>query len=226
MTLRLQFEYIKNLINKQLSNTSRLAKLEVEFIISIQSIIYCIAVTNYSYTHLQSLTRLSSFKSVKNTPKQVSRKTWSHHLSPVSMPKNKRVIEDQLSELMKGSNSIKYIRYNQWKNIADRGEPLLSNEKLYSKRIAGISTLVLVKSSKSVKEVRKMIGLMRNKVYKEKNDKKAMTIKIIDTYRISLKSDKTSARDKLVFSADRVVANILNRASNNLDSLKKKKLDN
>ena len=67
---------------------------------------------------------------------------------------------------------------------------------------------------------------MRNKVYKEKNDKKAMTIKIIDTYRISLKSDKTSARDKLVFSADRVVANILNRASNNLDSLKKKKLDN
>ena len=142
------------------------------------------------------------------------------------MPKNKRVIEDQLSELMKGSNSIKYIRYNQWKNIADRGEPLLSNEKLYSKRIAGISTLVLVKSTKSVKEVRKMIGLMRNKVYKEKNDKKAMTIKIIDTYRISLKSDKTSARDKLVFSADRVVANKLNRASNELDSLKKKKLDN
>ena len=110
----------------------------------------------------------------------------------------------------------------------DRGEKLLSNELLYSKKLAGISTRVLINSSSHIKDLRKLTSELRNPLVVEefimnknkilshrKNERKTQN------YRISLKPIVTNARKLSVITEELIVDRILKEATQNLDTLRR-----
>lgn len=230
ITLRIQFERLKEILNQALKarENTRLTSLEAKFLISSTSV-HCLAVTNYSTCSTKPPTRVHSFDitvqpsaPLKNLPqKQISQPKTSQK------PQKKHLINDQLSDLMKNSKSAKYIRYKQWKNILDQGGKLLSNEMLYSKKIAEISTRVLVKSTTSLKTVRKMSYDLRNlliesEFFINRNElAQAKRKSGIETYRISLKPLQVNKSELSVIDEGLAVDKILNQASTNLDSLRR-----
>ena len=124
--LRIHFEYLKNLINRATLalNGTRLSKLEAEFIISDNSSIFFIAIENYGFTKLKILHRIQSTEILstkkltkcKNTYSQITNSSVrlrSQTGLPFVKTIKKRIISDELTELMKNSESIKYIRLNQ-----------------------------------------------------------------------------------------------------------------
>jgi hypothetical protein len=231
INLRIQSEYIKDTINKVFitAKRSRLALLELEFIISNNSVVYCLAITKYAFSELKSLTR---FHSLDNTIvmnlKPDTKKTFQKVL-PLKKTQTKTIIGDKFSDLMKSSGSVKYIRYNQWKSIVDRGEKLLSNEALYSKIIAGISTRVLIKSTNNVKEVRKLAGLVRTSLLNAKfslgsgEDSDKEKDLNVSNYRISFLPPKIDNLNTEPTATNYAVLRIFERASKDLDFLTKRK---
>ena len=56
-------------------------------------------------------------KSIKpKTLTKKNKKISSQVVSPI-ITLYKKFINDDISEIMKGSESVKYMRYNQWKNV-------------------------------------------------------------------------------------------------------------
>lgn len=233
MNLRIQLEHIKEIINKELKAPAhRLSTLCAEFIISQDLTAYWISVKKYSYTMSKPVSRMHSFDTLQSVrPRNAAKKNKkmaSEVVSPISSL-YKNPISDDISEIMKGSESVKYMRYNQWRNRVDRGEKLLSNELLYGKKIAGISTRVLVKSSNSIKDLRRMNSDLRNTIIAEefimnRNTRLAHRIaeRKIENYRITLKPIVTHSRKLSVITEELVVDRIFNQAVRNLEAFKRK----
>lgn len=233
-----QFDFIKSIINKKALSAinSRLCRLEIEFIITSKGKVYCLAITKYQYSEIKFL---SYFQSLNTTPIQKSAAK-----SPILFPltpdplktlekkfktRTPRVLGDKLSNLMQSSESIKYMRYSQWKLAVDSGNKLLSNERLYSKKLAGISTRVLVQSTKNVKEMRKMAGIMRKSLHRRESYIDANEIAklrdnmFIDNYIINLNEGHKS-RKKDQKNIKKTIKLIIDDASNKLDSLKSRSI--
>lgn len=238
MKLRIQFEFIKSLINKKIlfGIHARLSKLEVEFVVTVKGHVYCLAITEYAFSEVKSL---SSFHSLDTTSIQKNATKTSVKL-PASLNISKtidkkpdlkpaRAIGDHLSELMQSSESTKYMRYTQWKRAVESGNRLLSNELLYSKKLAGISTRVLVQSTKNVKEMRRMAGIMRRSLHKResfvdpKEIAKLRENMLIENYIIDL-NDEKRVKEKRQKTLKKTVKFILDDASSRLDSMTNKNL--
>ena len=121
MNLRIQLEHIKEIINKQLKAPAhRLSALSADFIISQDLTAYWISVKKYSYSTSKPVSRVNSFDTMKSIkPKTLTKKNKkisSQVVSPI-ITLYKKFINDDISEIMKGSESVKYMRYNQRKML-------------------------------------------------------------------------------------------------------------
>ncbi|OMJ88250.1 hypothetical protein SteCoe_9833 [Stentor coeruleus] len=231
--LRIQFEFIKSLINKKIlfGINARLSRLEVEFIVTVKGQVYCLAITEYAFSEVKSLSSFHSLdttsiqKTISKTPVQLIKplnKSKTPSIKPE--PKPNRVIGDHFSDLMQSSESTKYMRYTQWKRAIESGKRLLSNELLYSKKLAGISTRVLVQSTKNVKEMRRMAGIMRRNLHKRESFVDPTEIAklrenmLIENYMIDLNNEK-EIKEKRQKNLRKTVKFILDDASLKLDTM-------
>ena len=226
-----QFEQLKAMLIDVLLKKYRLrlVHLEAEFIINERSIAYFIAVTNYNLTHLRDrvvsmqlpninfLVDLSqNFLLRTQTPRAPSLK------SETNQNKKEDNIEGKLSKMMKNYESTKYIRFNQLKSALNQDVKLLSNEILYGKRLAKISDQLLLKSTKTAKELRNLSSLLKQKLIQENpnwvdEDSNSRKSQYTQNFRIL-----TKKRLVVKENPQDIVNKILSSASISLDKLKKK----
>jgi hypothetical protein len=226
-----QFDELKSILAETLSSKYRLrlTYLQAEFILGNDSNAYFIAVSHYSYTQLRDRVvsmQLPALVSNSTPHSFIRTQTSRFHSFKSENIAHEVGVEVKLSKFMKNQESTKYIRYSQLKTALSQNLELLSNEVLYGKQLAKLSDQLLVKSTKNVKELRKLSGLLKTRLMQDYPDwvdeeEQEIKNKRIENYRIIVKKSKKKKKD-LEKETCEIVNKILMTASTNLDSLKKK----
>lgn len=231
----IQFEQLKSMLIDVLLNKYRLrlVHLEAEFIISERSIAYFIAVSHYTFTHLRDRVvsmQLPNIHSLVDLTQNNLLRTQTPRapslISETIQNKKDSNLEGKLSKMMKNYESTKYIRFSQLKSALNQDVKLLSNEILYGKRLAKISDQLLLKSTKTVKELRNLSSQLKQKLIQENpnwvdEDSKSRKSQFTHNFRIITKKPKQKKIDS-ERDTQEIVKKILSSASSNLDNLKKK----